>query len=328
MAFIITGLVPGKGLAIIFCGGKCAAVRALASWPTYALFETPVTPQNTNPTQWAQNRYGQQILIDPNDFIGRKLLRNGVYDHETLDFLESLFGVMKPRVILDVGANIGNHTLMFSRYATQVLAFEPGQKAFGMLQQNVQANGLGHVTALNYGLSESNSQQTLYVETSSNLGESSLTLANLTSSDYVEDLIQLRVGDEAVVEQQVDAVDFIKIDVEGHEQSVIRGLRASIARCRPVILMEWEMEKGWLLGEVKQPDVLVDYEFFPLIWNTSWEYWKGKRLGWARRLWVRAFGHKQRVPCPLAVSANFGRVSDVLLVPREKLGLVERFVYR
>lgn len=60
---------------------------------------------------------------------------------------------------------------------------------------------------------------------------------------------------------------------------MIRGLRATIARCRPVILMEWEMEKGWLLGEVKQSDVLVDYEFFPLTWNTSWEYWKGKRLG-------------------------------------------------
>lgn len=287
-----------------------------------------MTAQRPDSAVWARNRYGQRILIEPDDFIGRKVLRNGVYDHETLEFLDALFAVLKPQVILDVGANIGNHTLMFSRHAAKVLSFEPGQKAYSMLQNNVQANQLSHVTALNYGLSDVNTRQTLYVETSSNLGESSLTLANLTSTDYVEDLIELRVGDEALAEQQVDKVDFIKIDVEGHEQSVIKGLRQTIATHRPVILMEWELEKGWLLDELKQPQVLADYEFFPLIWNTSPAYWQRKPFGWARRLGLRLFGSKRRAPCPLSVCADFDRISDVLLVPREKLGPVERFVFR
>ncbi len=52
---------------------------------------------------------------------------------------------------------MGNYTLMFSRHASHVLAFKSGKKAFGMLQQNVQANSLDHVTVLNYGLSNANS---------------------------------------------------------------------------------------------------------------------------------------------------------------------------
>ena len=283
--------------------------------------------QGEGNVRWVKNRYGQDMLIDPADFIGRKVLKSKVYDLETLVLLESLFTVLKPGVILDVGANIGNHTLMFSRYAQRVLAFEPGHRAFGVLQQNVQANGLSHVTALNVGLSDAETTQTLYVELSGNLGESSLTLANLTSDQYLEDTITLRVGDTVVQEQGVATVDFIKIDVEGHEQAVIRGLHQTIRASRPVILMEWELEKDWLLSELAQPEVLEGYVFYPLIWNTSPEYWHTKPLGWLRRLGLRAFGRKQRVPCPLPVCAGFGRISDVLLVPKEKVGQVRPFVY-
>lgn len=282
-------------------------------------------PDNAS-TVWATNRYGQRILIDPDDFIGRKVLRNGVYDHETLDFLEQLFARLKPAVILDVGANIGNHMLMFSRHAARVLAFEPGNKAFDMLRQNVQANTLGHVNALNVGLSDANGTQTLYVEMSRNLGESSLTLSNLTGTDYVEDQIQLRVGDDVMAEQSIERVDFIKIDVEGHEQSVLRGLYNTVKACRPVILMEWELDKSWLLDELRQPVVLKGYAAFPLIWNTSHDYWRGRPFGVLRRTWLRVFGRKRRVPCPLHVSQDFGRVSDVLLVPEEKLAIVQPMV--
>lgn len=283
---------------------------------------------NANSTQWARNRYGQRILIDPEDFIGRKVLRNGVYDHETLAFVEQLFARLQPRTVLDVGANIGNHTLMFSRHAQRVLSFEPGQKAFGMLRQNVQANHLAHVSALNFGLSNVNVQQTLYVETSGNLGESSLTLANLTSPNFVEDLIELRVGDEVLAEQGISDVDFIKIDVEGHEQAVIAGLRNTIAAQRPVVLMEWEMDKDWVVNTLGSGELLPGYVAYPLIWNTSWEYWRTQPLGGLRRMFLRVFGRKQRVPCPLAVCAGFGRVSDILLVPEEKLGVVAPLAYK
>ena len=287
-----------------------------------------MTNQGHAGMQCVQNRYQQKMWVDPADFIGRKVLKSGIYDLETLVLLESLFKAMSPGVILDVGANIGNHTLMFSRYAQRVLAFEPGHRAFGVLQQNLAANGLDHVTALNVGLSDTDATQTLYVELSGNLGESSLTLQNLTSDQYLEDTIALRVGDAVVAEQGVGQVDFIKIDVEGHEQAVIQGLRQTIRSSRPVVLMEWELEKSWLLDELKHPQVLESYAAFPLIWNTSPAYWSGKPFGGLRRVWRRVFGRKQRVPCPLEVCSGFDRVSDVLLVPVEKLGLVEPLVYR
>ncbi|WP_325439718.1 FkbM family methyltransferase [Pusillimonas sp.] len=278
-------------------------------------------------TQWVKNRYGQQMLIDPNDFIGQKVLRNKIYDLETLLLLERLFARLSPEVILDVGANVGNHMLMFSRHAARVLAFEPGTKAFAMLEQNVKANNLAHVSPFNVGLSDQPTTQTLYVEASGNLGASSLSLENLADTQYVEDTISLRVGDDIVGAQQLPSVDFIKIDVEGHEQSVIRGLRKTIAAQRPLILMEWEVKGDWLEQERRTPDLLRDYVFYPLIWNTSRAYWKQQPFGLLRRSLLRVFGTKQRVPCRWDAYTDAEAVSDILLVPKEKCGLVEPLVY-
>ncbi|NLY27205.1 MAG: FkbM family methyltransferase [Alcaligenaceae bacterium] len=287
-----------------------------------------MTTAASGTTQWAKNRYGQRILIDPTDFIGQKVLRNTIYDLETLLLLEDLFGRLKPEVILDIGANIGNHTLMFSRFAHKVLSFEPGARAFSMLSQNLQANGLNHVQPFQIGLSDSDTVQTLYVETSGNLGGSSLVRTNMDTQNHEEDIITLKIGDAVLHEQPPGAIDFIKIDVEGHEHAVIRGLRHTISRHRPVILMEWEQDKGWLLEEHARPSILSEYLFYPLIWNTSTDYWKRQPMGWVRRNWLRVTGTKQRVPCPLAISRTFSRVSDILLVPKEKEALVDSLVFR
>lgn len=222
-----------------------------------------MTTAASGTTQWAKNRYGQRILIDPTDFIGQKVLRNTIYDLETLHLLEDLFGRLKPEVILDIGANISNHTLMFSRFAHKVLSFEPGARAFSMLSQNLQANGLNHVQPFQIGLSDSDTVQTLYVETSGNLGGSSLVRTNMDTQNHEEDIITLKIGDAVLHEQPPGAIDFIKIDVEGHEHAVIRGLRHTISRHRPVILMEWEQDKGWLLEEHARPSIPKRVPFLP-----------------------------------------------------------------
>lgn len=286
---------------------------------------TPSLPPNT---RWATNIYGQKLLVDPDDFIGKKVLRNKIYDLETLLLLEKLFSALGPALILDVGANIGNHTLMFSRHADRVVSFEPGRRAFDLLSRNIAANALGHVIPCNVGLSDADATQTLYVEAAGNLGGSSLSRDALCGVAYEEDTITLRLGDSVISELGLGRVDFLKIDVEGHERAVIRGLRKTLLQHRPVMLMEWESDRDWLFDESGFSEIFEGYDFYPLIWNTSREYWRRKPLGAIRRTGLRVFGTKHRVPCPLDVCRGFPRISDILLVPNEKRSLVSPLVFQ
>ena len=60
----------------------------------------------------------------------------------------------KAGVILDVGANIGNHTCFFARYFNQVIAFEPNPVAYRILQANIGLNRLKNVVLRKVGLSD------------------------------------------------------------------------------------------------------------------------------------------------------------------------------
>ena len=87
------------------------------------------------------------FLFNKNDnFIGRSL---DIYGEWCEGELATLFQVLKPgHLVIDVGANIGTHTIPFANKVTQtglVLAFEPQRQVFGYLAANVSLNNLLHV---------------------------------------------------------------------------------------------------------------------------------------------------------------------------------------
>ncbi|MCI2810078.1 FkbM family methyltransferase [Eoetvoesiella caeni] len=97
--------------------------------------------------------YGHKMLVDPGSAIGREAVRKGIYDHPSIDLLRNILSVQRCRTVLDIGANIGNHSLAFSQLCARLLAFEPSTRAFEILKKNVDDNNLRNIRALNFGLS-------------------------------------------------------------------------------------------------------------------------------------------------------------------------------
>src|SRR5690606_17266399 len=75
---------------------------------------------------------GHRITVFRNDHVGDKIARHGLYEKENLLLLLKLLEQLPQAVVLDVGANIGNHTLAFATRATEVHAFEPIPYLFDM----------------------------------------------------------------------------------------------------------------------------------------------------------------------------------------------------
>lgn len=174
-----------------------------------------------------------KIFCDPSTWIGAKIIYTGNYEPALKKVFQSI--IKYGDAILDVGANIGFHTLYFAELTGangSVIAFEPIPPNYQALQENIALNNFNQVSAQNIALSNKNEQITIAVDQASeNPGAFNLFDK---SGDLV---INCFKGDEIIKDQKID---FIKIDVEGYESFVIDGLLATIKKYRPVIVFEYD----------------------------------------------------------------------------------------
>lgn len=171
--------------------------------------------------------HGKFYLDEPKDVIKDGLRRGQVWEPD----LERLFPKhVKPgTTVIDAGAHIGTHTLSLARAAGpegRVYAFEPQKKIYRELVFNLRLNGTSNVVPMRFALGRS-----------AGVIEMSPTLAGNEGGTAVG-----KGGDKAEL-RPLDSfgfrnLSFIKIDVEGFEDEVLEGARLTIARNRPVILIE------------------------------------------------------------------------------------------
>lgn len=163
-----------------------------------------------------------------NDFIQQHHLMGNFYGEPELTLIGKHFS---GGTFIDVGANVGNHSLYALRFlnAQKVIAFEPNPPAFKILQYNVLLNGLRDRADLRpVGLSNQAGTASIAHSPDRNLGGTRLEAA-------ADGRLTLMRGDDALAGEQVS---FIKIDVESLEMQVLEGLRETIRLNRPPMYIE------------------------------------------------------------------------------------------
>lgn len=179
-------------------------------------------------------QHGQQLqfcLPDANDHIQKQIrLQARFYEQAMLDDISPK--IREGGCVVDVGANIGNHTIYFSKIlGLPVVAFEPNPKALVLLRQNITLNKLDHLVDVHdVALGASDSIASVLDEDPHNLGRASVKPAGCTDT-----IVQVRrLAD--VMGSRTPAL--IKIDVEGMEPDVLQGAVPLLQRDRPLLLIE------------------------------------------------------------------------------------------
>lgn len=172
------------------------------------------------------------IIDNENDWIQQHWMQNRFYEEREL---KAIAKCIKPNsVILDVGANIGNHAIWLNQNVNpkQIYVIEPHPNAINLMLKNVAINYCHQIRFdfLGIALGEFKSKSVIKNYEPSNLGATSLEISD-------EGFIDTIPGDELGLD-----FDFIKIDVEGMELGVIRGLKETIKRCKPNMFIEIEDE--------------------------------------------------------------------------------------
>lgn len=177
-----------------------------------------------------------QMAIFSFDHIGYVINFDGIYEKSSLELVESF---LKKNVgnkfesALDVGANIGNHSMFFSRIYKNIYSFECNPRTFKLLE----FNSFGHnIFPLDFALSDKN--ETLnFVASRQNVGGSNIvdSVASFNPNDCLK--INAKKLDDIDLFDDVE-ISLIKIDVEGYELKVLEGARNTIIKNNPVILFE------------------------------------------------------------------------------------------
>lgn len=140
-------------------------------------------------------------------------------------------------VVWDVGANLGwvSSYMAHPRFGlASIQAFEPNPTAYRPLQSLFAQHSLVKVHP--FGLANANTKAELSIDPESTQVSS---LRHKVSPRHTVP-VQLRRGDDVQRELGLPLPNAIKIDVEGFEPEVMNGLRETIARSRPVILLEYQ----------------------------------------------------------------------------------------
>src|SRR3989339_777389 len=121
------------------------------------------------------------------------------------------------KYFLDIGANIGFYSLLVvkRRPEIKIISFEPVRETFDRLIKNIKKNNFTNITAHNIGLANENTRRDIFLTTE--LGHNSF----LSNSNLVEKVLVKKTDDFLVLK---DKKIFIKIDTEGYEFEVIKGM--------------------------------------------------------------------------------------------------------
>jgi FkbM family methyltransferase len=194
------------------------------------------------------------MVTDAHDSIQAHHFVGQLYEIEELELLRQH---LRPGLaILDVGANIGNHTAFFEKVlgASRIVPIELQPRIMQLFRLNCMLNELRNVdfSHLGFGLGAAEHKASTKIEQA----------FNPAGAKLVEDsagAFEVRIGDKVFPK---DHFDFIKIDVEGMEVEVLRGLMALIKRCRPTMFVEvWDHRRAECDALIAELDYAVVAEY-------------------------------------------------------------------
>lgn len=181
---------------------------------------------------------------------------SGHFEPEVEGFIKQF---LKPGMcFFDVGANIGQYTLIGSKYVGingQMHSFEPAPKMFERLITNVKINQLSNVTLNNTALSDYNGYADLKI-CNDNAYNS---IGNSPMMDVINVIkVKCTTLDEYVKLNFIEHIDLIKIDAEGAELNILKGATNIISRpYAPIIICEYNPNTS--VGFDYKPNHLKNY---------------------------------------------------------------------
>jgi FkbM family methyltransferase len=239
-----------------------------------------------------------QLAILSQDYIGQHVQVFGRYEDELLLALESLLAeqVLSDSCALDVGANIGNHSVAFSEWFAAVYAFEPHPRTFELLRFNTAPfeNIICRAVALS-----SDTKQVVLRSQPGNSGAAQLVSHQEVLEPQFVSVVPA-VTLDAIADEFGERVGLIKIDVEGHEEAVLLGGARLLETHRPIVLFEQRRIEANVFALLERFGYQSFAYFSPKRWVPRWpRFWRrlaGSGILFGREVYLKEVNSWREIP--------------------------------
>jgi len=205
-----------------------------------ASFDSPFRCYSGQPFSFQTRTLGITYDGNTRDEIDRGVLAFGGHEKPQMFFLRD---VCNGGIFVDVGANKGLYSLFMSKYAKEVHAFEPYPPVLRKFFHLVEINEIKNIIIHPVGLGEKHERLVFQEPEGENEGRGSFVFVSPAAGKHRE--FEIMTGDEALKKAGASKIDLLKIDVEGFEKPVLKGLRATLAYSRPLVAFELTIDPTW-----------------------------------------------------------------------------------
>ena len=207
------------------------------------------------------------LAVYTNDHLGLYAVIFGRYEGEILDeVIKFLSGYSSLDLCIDAGANMGNHSLEFSKLFKHVIAFEPNPEVLPLLTINLRQTINTEIAPL--ALSNSSKVKMLLVD---HVNSGRTCIENNSKKAHKTIPIRCTKLDDYLGTKR-RKVNFIKIDVEGHETELLQGALKTLNEGSPVVMLE-VLSQDIENGEAKSLNFLKScgyHKFFHVCCEPTW----------------------------------------------------------
>ena len=196
--------------------------RLPLSWGVFSFRAYNKLLKMTAPVFYARTYFGAYLLCDPRDLIQRMILHFGVWEPDVSRAIE--LNLMPGDTFVDVGANVGYDTLLAARIvgaAGRVVAIEASPTTFALLTRNLALNEAANVRPVNAAVSDRRGKLDLHEPYEGNIGAAT-TLAS-RGGRFVASVDAMPL-EEILTAAEITRLRLLKIDVEGAEPAILRGV--------------------------------------------------------------------------------------------------------
>lgn len=226
---------------------------------------------------------GSLLNLASSSYLEQSIILEGKFESHITDLSKSI--IKKGEVVFDVGANVGLHTVLFSRLVGEegkVIAFEPNLDNLKKLRLNLAINGCNNVVIVEEAIADKNKKYDFYQlkKSSINTGDHSLA--------YTDSIKKLE-KEEGIFKSDVNGITldtfcdkaeirptFLKMDIEGFEYFALKGGRKLLNEAAKLtIILEFNSQRIKSIGlsehdfaevlkrfdcyEILRPDIYNEY---------------------------------------------------------------------
>jgi len=232
--------MPLKRMLEEMRGGPRGLIRSAAGRLTASYHRSRLRALGDEP-RWVRVHGGFEMFIDPSDDLDRDFYL-GTFDPAMLKIISRT--VRKGDICIDIGAQKGYVSLTLAQAVGnrgRVLAFDADKRAAAKLIANIERANQRMIEVFQCALGEREGSCTFVL--SKVLGWSSR-FPNELAKTAVEETVEVKVNsfDEMIARKEISVdpskVSFIKLDAEGSEPLILKGMRNFLSTARPVLCVE------------------------------------------------------------------------------------------